>query len=38
MNGILPEILTVSELNAQIRELIEENFRVVNLAGEISNF
>ncbi len=38
MSGILPEILTVSELNAQIRELIEENFRVVNLAGEISNF
>lgn len=35
---MLPEILTVSELNAQIRELIEENFRVVNLAGEISNF
>jgi len=38
MSGLLPEILTVSELNAQIRELIEENFRVVNLAGEISNF
>lgn len=38
MSGLLPEILTVSELNAQIRELIEENFRVVNIAGEISNF
>jgi exodeoxyribonuclease VII large subunit len=31
-------ILTVSELNAKIKVLLEENFRYVNLLGEISNF
>lgn len=34
----LQNILTVSELNARVRVLIEENFRFVNLIGEISNF
>jgi exodeoxyribonuclease VII large subunit len=34
----LPQILTVSELNSHIKELIEENFRFVHLIGEISNF
>ncbi|MCC6866720.1 MAG: exodeoxyribonuclease VII large subunit [Ignavibacteria bacterium] len=38
MSENLPEILTVSELNASIKELIEENFRFVHLMGEISNF
>jgi len=31
-------ILTVTELNARLKKLIEENFRFVNLIGEISNF
>jgi len=34
----LAKILTVTELNAQIKILLEENFRFVNLIGEISNF
>jgi exodeoxyribonuclease VII large subunit len=34
----LASILTVSELNSQIKYLLEENFRYVNLIGEISNF
>jgi exodeoxyribonuclease VII large subunit len=31
-------ILTVTELNSQVKILIEENFRFVHLIGEISNF
>jgi exodeoxyribonuclease VII large subunit len=38
MDPILPNILTVSEVNAQIKQLIEENFRYIHLIGEISNF
>lgn len=38
MTEILPTILTVSELNSQIKQLIEENFRFVHVIGEISNF
>lgn len=38
MTENLPQILTVSELNSYIKVLIEENFRYVNLIGEISNF
>ncbi len=34
----LPNILTVTELNSKIKQIIEENFRFVNLIGEISNF
>lgn len=34
----LPKILTVTELNAKIKILLEENFKFVNLIGEISNF
>ena len=34
----LPEIITVSELNSKIKILLEENYRYVNLIGEISNF
>jgi len=34
----IQNILTVSELNSRIKILIEENFRFVNLIGEISNF
>ncbi len=34
----LQNIITVSELNANVKILIEENFRFVNLIGEISNF
>ncbi len=34
----LQSILTVTELNAKVKLLIEENFRFVNLIGEISNF
>lgn len=34
----LANILTVSELTSQIRMMLEENFRFVNLIGEISNF
>jgi exodeoxyribonuclease VII large subunit len=34
----LQNILTVSELNTQIKILVEENFRFVHLLGEISNF
>jgi len=32
------DILTVSELNAQIKILLEQNYRFVYLSGEISNF
>ncbi len=38
MQTELPQILTVSELNSNIKLLIEENFRFVHLIGEISNF
>jgi exodeoxyribonuclease VII large subunit len=38
MDPILPNILTVSEVNAHIKQLIEENFRFIHLIGEISNF
>ncbi|HEY3251026.1 MAG TPA: exodeoxyribonuclease VII large subunit [Ignavibacteria bacterium] len=38
MHEKLPQILTVSELNSKIKELVEQNFRFVNLLGEISNF
>src|SRR5205085_8579271 len=31
-------ILTVSELNMQIKSVMEENFRFINLIAEISNF
>ncbi len=31
-------ILTVSELNSRVKMLVEENFRFVNIIGEISNF
>jgi exodeoxyribonuclease VII large subunit len=34
----LQNILTVTELNSQVKILIEENFRFVHLIGEISNF
>jgi len=34
----LQNIITVSELNSKVKLLIEENFRFVNLIGEISNF
>ncbi|MGH2575351.1 MAG: exodeoxyribonuclease VII large subunit [Ignavibacteria bacterium] len=34
----LPNILTVSELNSQIKILLEDNFSYINLLGEISNF
>ncbi len=34
----LAKILTVTELNSQIKILLEESFRFVNLIGEISNF
>lgn len=34
----LQNILTVSELNSRVKILVEENFRFVNLIGEISNF
>jgi exodeoxyribonuclease VII large subunit len=34
----LPNILSVSELTGEIKRLLEENFRFVNLLGEISNF
>jgi exodeoxyribonuclease VII large subunit len=34
----LPGILTVSELTSQIKMMLEENFRYINLIGEISNF
>lgn len=37
MSG-LENILTVTELNSKIKFLLEENFRYVNLIGEISNF
>jgi len=38
MQESLPQILTVSELNFNIKALLEENFRFVHLIGEISNF
>ncbi|MCI0448724.1 MAG: exodeoxyribonuclease VII large subunit [Chlorobi bacterium] len=38
IQGNLPQILTVSELNFNIKTLVEENFRFVHLIGEISNF
>jgi exodeoxyribonuclease VII large subunit len=34
----LQNILTVTELNSQVKILVEENFRFVHLIGEISNF
>ena len=34
----LSNILTVSELNTKIKKLLEENFRFINIIGEISNF
>ena len=34
----LQNIITVTELNTKIKLLIEENFRFVNIIGEISNF
>jgi exodeoxyribonuclease VII large subunit len=34
----LENILTVSELNAQIKILLEQNFKFVYLTGELSNF
>jgi exodeoxyribonuclease VII large subunit len=34
----LQNILTVSELNNKIKHLVEQNFRFVQLIGEISNF
>lgn len=38
MQESLPKILTVSELNSHIKFIVEENFRFVNVIGEISNF
>ncbi len=38
MQDVLPNILTVSELNSYIKQVLEENFRFVHLIGEISNF
>jgi len=38
MQEILPQILTVSELNRDIKEVIEQNFRYINIIAEISNF
>lgn len=38
MQDTLPNILTVSELNSYIKQMLEENFRFVHLIGEISNF
>ena len=37
-NNIRQSIYTVSELNAQIKAMLEENFPFVWVAGEISNF
>ena len=37
-NGIKRKIYSVSELNAGIKELLEENYPFVWLTGEISNF
>jgi len=37
-NGNLQKIYTVSELNADIKTLVEENFPFVWVCGEISNF
>jgi exodeoxyribonuclease VII large subunit len=34
----LQNIITVTELNAKVKYLLEENFRFVNMIGEISNF
>lgn len=34
----LQNIITVTELNSKVKILIEENFRFVNIIGEISNF
>ena len=34
----LQNILTVTELNSQVKILVEENFRFVHIIGEISNF
>jgi exodeoxyribonuclease VII large subunit len=38
MQESLPKILTVSELNRDIKEVLEQNFRYVNIIAEISNF
>lgn len=38
MSESLPDIITVSELNSYIKQTLEENFRFVNIIGEISNF
>ena len=37
-NGIKRKIYSVSELNAEIKEVLEENYPFVWLTGEISNF
>jgi exodeoxyribonuclease VII large subunit len=34
----IPQILTVSELTRDLKEVIEQNFRYVNIIAEISNF
>lgn len=34
----LPQIFTVSELNRDIKEVLEQSFRYVNIIAEISNF
>lgn len=38
MTEQLNGVITISELTASIRELLEENFKFVNLIAEISNF
>jgi len=38
MQESIPQILTVSELNKNIKEVVEQNFRYINIIGEISNF
>jgi exodeoxyribonuclease VII large subunit len=38
MQESIPQILTVTELNKSIKDIVEQNFRYVNIIGEISNF